>query len=305
LIVAKTCHLKSFIMICSNGNTYRTRSALESDLNPIRSQLDIRGRVLLAVAFVRDKARRNFELFPEIIGADCTSQTKKEHRPLFLVVGKDNNGKSFVALRAILPSEKAWAFTWLWETAIPTLLGFSNVANIRLMITDGDRLLYAPLVETSANTIYKRARHSLCLYHLVCQGLNKLHFTNGGRGNENIKIALEVFKNWLFSFMCFGGVETMEEFKTSLNALNKWLKEGEEMTHPDMICANASFLHDFFKKSILPLKERWLVVLRSKDRHFGECTTSAAESQNAAAKRTGANTLCPNLSLRTSAKAMM
>ena len=78
----------------SNNET----KALERDLNPIQSQLDIRGRVLLAVSFVRDKAQRNFELFPEVICGDCTSQTNKEHRPLFLVVGKDNSGKSFVAL---------------------------------------------------------------------------------------------------------------------------------------------------------------------------------------------------------------
>jgi hypothetical protein len=56
------------------------------------------GRILIAIAWVRNEEKHLFKLFPEVLKADVTSQTNKEKQPLFLVVGKDSYGKTFTVL---------------------------------------------------------------------------------------------------------------------------------------------------------------------------------------------------------------
>lgn len=96
---------------------------IKDECSTMRQSLQMEdGRILIAIAWVRNEEKCLFELFPEVLKADVTSQTNKEKRPLFLVVAKDSYGKTFTVLQCFLPSEQKWILQWLWETAFPTLV---------------------------------------------------------------------------------------------------------------------------------------------------------------------------------------
>ena len=52
------------------------------------------GQILLLAAWSNDKARRKFDMYPEIIGGDDTKDTNSEDRPLYTMVGFDNNNST-------------------------------------------------------------------------------------------------------------------------------------------------------------------------------------------------------------------
>jgi hypothetical protein len=180
------------------------------------------GRILIAVAWVTSEEKRLFRLFPEVLKADVTSQTNKERRPLFLLVGKDSYGSAFTAfLRCFMPSEQKWMFQWLWETAIPLLMGKSVLRRNNLLVTDGDFNEYEPFVNTR-DTLYPHSQHGLCCYHLISLHIsNKLglcisHLSARGRA------FITTFADWVHSWT--NEVETMEEYKMSKAALDCWFK---------------------------------------------------------------------------------
>ena len=79
------------------------------------------GSILLACAWTTDIARRKFDMYPEYIGGDNTEDINAKDRPLYIIVGLDNENKSFEVLWAFLPSEAQWAYSWLWKYVMPIL----------------------------------------------------------------------------------------------------------------------------------------------------------------------------------------
>ena len=146
---------------------------IQAECCTMRQSLQMRdGRILIAVAWATTEEKSLFHLFPEVLKADVTSQTNKERRPLFLLVGKDSYGATFTALRCFMPSEQKWMFQWLWETAIPLLMGKSILRRNNLLLTDGDFNEYEPFVN-ARDTLYPHSHHGLCCYHLI-----SLHISN-------------------------------------------------------------------------------------------------------------------------------
>jgi hypothetical protein len=179
------------------------------------------GRILIAVAWVTSEEKRLFHLFPEVLKADVTSQTNKERRPLFLLVGKDSYGSTFTALRCFMPSEQKWMFQWLWESATPLLMGKSVLRRNNLLLTDGDFNEYEPFVN-ARDTLYPHSQHGLCCYHLISLAIsNKLglclsHLSARG------KAFIRTFTDWVHSWT--NDVETMQEYNLSKAALDCWFK---------------------------------------------------------------------------------
>lgn len=136
-----------------------------------------------------------------------------------------------------------------------------------------------------------------CRYHLIAQpiGRHRLH----KRDTQHVKQSLQTFRNWLYSWMTLGGVETHAEYKLSLQRLQWFLNNHNTMTHPDMK-ENAILLSDFLEKNVLPHEERWLFPRRRGRRTFGETTTSSGESINASIKR-GSDGVKPSMGLASSA----
>jgi len=173
---------------CKNehGMTNRSKANLNDEekrqlaivLKPIHERMQVGQKILLAVAWVREDEKRLFELYPEVFMIDVTFGSNCEGRPLGMTAAIDSNMHTFTPICAFLPSECRWVFWWMWEEAIPKLLGKDVLKRVQLVLSDGDTKIYVPFDDAKKKGLYPNAVHGLCLYHLVTQKLVKLPIHN-------------------------------------------------------------------------------------------------------------------------------
>jgi hypothetical protein len=101
-------------------------------------KLDDSYAMLIFVDWGSDEDLRYITMFPEVLSIDTTYGTNREKRPLLVFPGTYHNRKNFTAMRAFLPSEYDWVFRYVFEVAIPTLIGklpWSALTKSTLMVT--------------------------------------------------------------------------------------------------------------------------------------------------------------------------
>ena len=102
-----------------------------------------------------------------------THETNNESRPLATLSVKDLNGNVTVVVRCIVPNERSWFFRWwLFQEAIPVLLGEQSLHSVKLIITDGDSQ-EMPQVDFAISTYFVNAVRTQCGWHLVDQGCRR------------------------------------------------------------------------------------------------------------------------------------
>ena len=151
-------------------------SIIPISANELRKQLKISKsqKMLLAFAWSTIEEQRMANMFPEFIAFDVTSQTNKEKRDLFLAAGLDGNNKTFVPFHCFMPSGSQWVYKWIYDYAIPLLLGKSFTNRNKLALTDGDFCEYVPLEESISTTeCWNNSTHGLCEYHFLFQAWMK------------------------------------------------------------------------------------------------------------------------------------
>jgi hypothetical protein len=125
--------------------------------------------MLLFFAWGSDEDLSYIAMFPKILSIGTTYGMNREKRPLLVFYGTDNNRKNFTVLRAFLPSECEWVLHYIFEVAIPSLIGEATVERINQINTDGERQIYNPLT----NCILDKSSpwfgfiHVLCNYHMI------------------------------------------------------------------------------------------------------------------------------------------
>jgi hypothetical protein len=122
-----------------------TVNVTDEDLVKSAMKLDDSDAMLLFIAWGSDEDLRYITMFPKVLSIDTTYGTNREKRPLLVFAGTDNNRKKITALRAFLPSEYEWVFHYIFEVAIPSLIGEATVQLINQINTDGDRQIYNAL----------------------------------------------------------------------------------------------------------------------------------------------------------------
>jgi hypothetical protein len=100
-----------------------TVNVTDEDLVKSAMKLDDSDAMLLFVAWGSDEDLRYITMFPEVLSIDTTYGTNREKRPLLLFAGTDNTRKNFTALCEFLPSKCEWVFRYIFEVAIPSLVG--------------------------------------------------------------------------------------------------------------------------------------------------------------------------------------
>jgi hypothetical protein len=93
--------------------------------------------VLLACLWVIPKALRTFRTNPHVLCIDGTFNTNNE-KILMTFSIRDGNGKMNVVARAFVPNERAWMFRWLFQVALPSLVGNDILQFVKICIMDGD-----------------------------------------------------------------------------------------------------------------------------------------------------------------------
>jgi hypothetical protein len=170
--------------------------------------------VMIACAWVLPDARRRLKAFPEVLGIDGTHETNDEDRPHITISARDSNGKMFIVVRIFVPNERAWLFRWVFQEALPKLLGEAVLSKVKVVITDGDSQEISQL-EAAMKTFFLQAIRVRCGWHIIdrgwianvgkCLGL-------GRKLRAEEKETMKIIKHWLFSFMK-RGLESKEQYE--------------------------------------------------------------------------------------------
>ena len=179
---------------------------------------------MIAVAWLFPEGKRLFDLFPEVIMVDVTMQTNKEDRPLFLLVIRDSQAKYIPILKIFLPNQKRWIFRWVFQNAIPSLLGKESLNKVQIMISDGDTDMYSQF-DNAREQYYPNSWRLLCAFHLVDRAIsNNGHTLICGKGTEDSEFGKQknILKRWLYSFV-FPSYESKEECNLSWVLFRGWL----------------------------------------------------------------------------------
>jgi hypothetical protein len=165
--------------------------------------------VLLALVWVLPHSKKLFESYFEVLFIDGTHKTNNEDRPLLTIAAKDGYGNVHVILRAFIPNEQRWLFRWLFQTAVPSLLGRQVCDKVKLIVTDGDAQEIDQL-NKALRTTFKSARHRLCGWHLIEKTWEHIIGKYiGGKCNYKALEVQKIIKKWLYDMV--KEVETVEE----------------------------------------------------------------------------------------------
>jgi hypothetical protein len=104
---------------------------------------------------------------PEVVCVDGTHETNNESRPLLTLSVKDSDGNVIVVIRYFVPNERL--FHWLFQKALPVLLGTQTLQLVKLVMTDGDSQEMAQ-VDFAIAELLVNAVPTHCGWSLVHQG---------------------------------------------------------------------------------------------------------------------------------------
>ena len=219
-------------------------------------------KMLVAAAWVTNSSVELARAFPEVVMSDVTYKTNSEKRPLFIMVGRDSEGKVFPIMWAFLPSEERWVFEWLYKTVIPVLLGPRFCSHNRVHLTD-QCAQAIEVLDLCCNTdgVYPLSQHRLCNWHKIDRGIGAikgLSRTSAAQVKTGLAEAQHtVIQKWLYSLSGTGGVESLHEFQISMNLLHYYLSSDEVQKNTGGYgYKNAQLIKQFLRNSYVPLAHK-------------------------------------------------
>jgi hypothetical protein len=186
-------------------------------------------RIFIAVVWANKYDIRIFSLFPEVFHADCTCDTNNTNNHLLTFSCRTSTGKQVVFLRVWIPNQKRVAFCWVFKFVLTSLFDARVFQRTRLVMVDGDPQQRAELSKAIFSYM-PNAMDGGCGWHIVKQG-GKAH----GPGKTAVKEAkrdiYNLFKkrvkDWWYSWMTPGGVESDDEYTISKQLLFAYLASPE------------------------------------------------------------------------------
>ena len=275
-----------------------TTATLEAEKlrNSIRDSLSVtsneqKGKLLLALVWTDKDSRTRFDMFPELVAADCTYGMNKEERPVMLLSSIDGNNKTFTHTWGFLPSEAKWVFNWVLGSALPTLHNWETLDRVRFFLTDQDgQLMHATKHNIGPRTTMPNAVDRICAWHKLTQNLtNHSKYRGQIKSNENNNDSAQAEWNalvtWLWS-LC-RSPEREEEAGLLLTLLDLYLNEDEANDVGSLSHELKSMLRDFIAKPFMDSEAKLMAHHFFSVLGFGKITTSIVEAENSAAKNHG------------------
>jgi hypothetical protein len=273
-----------------------TVNVTDEDLVKSAMKLDDSDAMLLFVDWGSDEDLRYITMFPEVLSIDTTYGMNREKRPLLVFAGTDNNRKKITALRAFLPSECEWVFRYVFEIAIPSLIGEATVERIYQINTDGERQIYNPLTKciVDKSSPWFDCIYVLCNYHMI----DKL-FSTKVKITDSNRMLVEYCKKWVKTW-CFD-LEKKEEYDYSYNEFRKFMDSDRAKT--ELGHAQERILDFYIQSSFLPKEQRMVRHVRNAVRAFDYCISCQADHKNRSLKAPGGTK--PQQNIHRSAVAMV
>jgi hypothetical protein len=168
-----------------------------------------------------------------------------------------------------IPSECELVFRYVFEVAIPSLIGEATMERINQINTNGDRQIYNPLTNCilDKTSPWFGCIHVLCNYHMI----DKLFSTKVKITDVN-RMLLEYCKQWVKTW-CFD-LETKEEYDYSYNEFRKFMDS--DRAKNELCHAREQILDCCIQSSFLPKDHRMVRHVRNEFRAFDSCTSCQA-----------------------------
>ena len=99
--------------------------------------------------------------YGDVLLVDCTCGKNIHDLPLAFVVTVDGEGRSKLGFAALLATESAREFNWLFNHAISAVAEDDWANTVETIISDGDLA-----IASEVGTVFPTAQHLLCLWHL-------------------------------------------------------------------------------------------------------------------------------------------
>ncbi|CAJ1963934.1 unnamed protein product [Cylindrotheca closterium] len=261
-----------------------------------------RSRVLIGASWMVEEDKRQFLRYPEVLFMDATHKTNNEGRPLLLICGRDSDGKAFVILRVFMPNETSAFYNWVFQEALPSMLGKEHLERVNLVLTDGDSNEFSAL-ENSMLKLLPNALRGRCGHHLIKKTLQKKSIAPSYFKNRVLGEAiLQEIEGWVRSWADGSSCLTEEEFMFSKNLLLDELRNNEQLQEV-MGLESVGKLMDWVDTDVLPHEKNFAHYMKRDHRCLGEYVTNATEGLNYAAKHSSMSAK-PDQKMVTSAGAM-
>lgn len=222
-------------------------------------------------------------MFPEVMSGDDTEDTNSEERPLYTLLGKDNNNQSFGHTWCFMPSRALWVFRWIFEHAVPILHPGTACKRVQLIPTDADaQETRAIEAVCGPGKIYELASHLHCAFHKLDRNLKsdskyKSKIGSVREKGVNSKAEIDMLLRWLWYFCKH--YENGEQVDLALTLLHYYLREDED-NHFGEIGSFRKDLRDFITKSFNPNREKLFAASFEGKMTLGTCTTSINECEH-------------------------
>jgi hypothetical protein len=239
-------------------------------------------RIFIAVAWANKYGIRTFLLFPEVFHADCTCDTNNTNNHLLTFSCRTSTGKQVVFLRVWLPNQKRFAFRWVFKFVLTSIFDPRAFRRTRLVMVDGDPQQRSELSKAILDYM-PNAIDGGCGWHIVEQGW-KSHGPGKTAVIEKKRDGYNLFKkrvkDWCYSWMTPGGVESEDEYSVSKNLLFAYLASPEVLDACDGQQYIIDQVTDFVKNYVIVYDEVFLFFKKKYLRYFNVKTSSAHEGTN-------------------------
>ena len=246
------------------------------------------GQMLLAIAWTNNKARRKFDMYPEFMGGDDTEDTNAEKRPLYTLMGKDNNNLSFGHTWCFMPSKALWVFRWIIEYAVPELHPGTATKRVELIASDADPQETKAIEMAIKNGVYPNAHHRHCAFHKMDRNLkcdSKYRAKFAAARDKGIHSRVEVDMVLRFMWYFCKHYENNEQVDLALLLLDHYLKEDESEHFGEIGEDLRKELREFITKSFVVNREKLFEASFEVVMTIGNCTTGINEAMHRVYKK--------------------
>eukprot|EP00977_Amphora_coffeiformis_P020312 scaffold8061_cov84-Amphora_coffeaeformis.AAC.1 len=128
--------------------------------------------LFITCAWMTNKERRLFRLFPHILKVDVVKGTNQEDRPLLMASVRTSQGKYIVVCRMLLSHERKISFRWVFSHALPKMAGREYMMRVKAVMTDGDSHEMKEL-NLAIDRYMPQCRRIRCGWHIVFKGFRR------------------------------------------------------------------------------------------------------------------------------------
>ena len=251
------------------------------------------GQMLLAIAWTNDEARRKLDMYPEFMGGDDTEETNSEDRPLYTLMGKDNNNLSFGHTWCFMPSKAMWVYRWLFEHAVALLHPGTAKERVEVIASDADaqetRAIESVIgMGIDATKPYPKAKHRHCAFHKLDRNLKndskyKSKIAAVRDRNVNSRVEIDIFLRWLWYYCKH--YENDDQVDLALRLMNHYLREDESLHFGEIGDDLRMELREFITRSFVANRHKLFEASFDLTMTLGNSTTGINEAEHRAYKK--------------------